>query len=205
MKKTPRFDLIVLAASADGLAALGRILSDLPPDWRVPLAVVQHRSPKSNLQGILARRTKLPVKVAGDGELLAPGNVYLAHPEWHLGLNPDRTFAWQDGTKIRSLRSSAIPLLSSAAKVLGKRLIAVVLTGAGTDATDGVQSVRERGGVVIAQDPRTSRHAGMPRSAIATGAVHHVLPLEEIGPALRKLVATGKLPKRDGTNEAART
>jgi chemotaxis response regulator CheB len=82
-------------------------------------------------------------------------------------------------------------LLTSASEVLGKRLIAVVLTGSGRDGTDGVQSVHARGGVVIAQDPATVRYSHMPAAAIASGAVTQVLPVEKIGPALIALVREG--------------
>jgi two-component system chemotaxis response regulator CheB len=193
-RSSPYFDLVVLAASADGVQALGQILSTLPVDWPIPVAVVQHRPPvqPNYLPQVLGRRTPLPVRLAEAGETLQPGTVYLSQPDRHLILEPDRTLTYHDGRRIRHLRSSAIPLLSSAAGVLGKRLIAVVLTGSGSDGTDGVQAVRDGGGIVIAQDPFTTRHPGMPSSAIRTGAVHYVLPLTEIGPALRSLVLEGR-------------
>ena len=84
--------------------------------------------------------------------------------------------------------SSANPLFASAAQVYGPRAIAVVLTGSGYDATDGVQAVKAHGGVVIAQDPSTARHSGMPRSAVETGAVDYVLPLDAIAPAIAAIV-----------------
>ncbi|HEY4589270.1 MAG TPA: chemotaxis protein CheB, partial [Thermoanaerobaculia bacterium] len=92
-----------------------------------------------------------------------------------------------DGSRIRHLRSSANPLFDSAADVFDGRLIAVVLTGSAQDGTDGVQSVKARGGVVIAQDEASSAAFGMPGSAIATGCVDQILPLQESGPALRRL------------------
>jgi two-component system chemotaxis response regulator CheB len=155
---------------------------------------VQHRSPvgPSLLPRILARRTPLAVKLASEGEELRPGTVYLAPADQHLVIEARRRLAFTDGRRIRFVRSSANPLLESAAEVLGGRVIAVVLTGGGADATDGVQAVKAAGGVVIAQDRATSQVFGMPRSAIETGAVDYVLPLDEIAPTLRRLVGAGQ-------------
>ena len=193
MVQTSPFDLVVIAASADGISAIRTILSALPDDWPVPVAVVQHRSAQlpNYLPEVLGQRTRLRVKLAEPGEAPRAGTVYLASPDRHLFLAPDRTFASRDGSRIRHVRSSANPLLESAADVLGGRVIAVVLTGSGCDATDGVQAVRARGGTVIAQDPSTTAFSGMPSSAIRTGVVTHVRALGEIAPLLRELVLDG--------------
>jgi two-component system chemotaxis response regulator CheB len=114
--------------------------------------------------------------------------VYLARPDRHLTVATDRRFQYRDGTKIRFLYSSANPLFESAAQVFRDRVVGVVLTGSGSDATDGVQGVKAHGGVVIAEDPQTASHASMPRSAIRTGAVDYVLPLEAIAPAIQDIV-----------------
>ena len=94
-----------------------------------------------------------------------------------------------DGRRIRHLLCSANPLFDSSAAILGSQAIAVVLTGSGMDATDGVQSIKAHGGTVIAQDEATSEHFGMPSAAIRTGAVDHVLPIGDIVPTLMRLVA----------------
>jgi len=91
--------------------------------------------------------------------------------------------------KIRHVLSSANPLFTSAAGVYGDGVIAVVLTGGDSDATDGVQSVSEAGGIVIAQDEATPQNFSMPRSAIKTGSVDYVLPLDEIAPKLLDLLS----------------
>jgi two-component system chemotaxis response regulator CheB len=99
-------------------------------------------------------------------------------------VDADLRVALADGRKIRGVLSSANPLFESAARALPSRVIAVVLTGYDRDGTDGVQAVKRSGGIVIAQDEATSESFGMPRSAIETGCVDRVLPLQEIGPAL---------------------
>lgn len=185
-----RYDLVVIAASAGGIEALSTILAALPADFPIPIAVVQHRTTQlPNRQAlVLSRHTPLAVKTAEQSELMRPGHVYLAPPDRHLTVRPDRTVDLTDGHRIRHLLSSANPLFSSAAEALGGRVIAVVLTGGDRDATDGVQAVRVSGGVVLAQDEATSAHFAMPRSAIETGCVDRVLPLASIAPALVGLV-----------------
>ena len=184
-------ELVTIAASAGGLTAVSEILSALPPNFPVPIAIVQHRSPAAPevLPRILTRVTpNLRVKQAEEGDQLEPGVVYLAPPDLHLVVRPDRTLHLHDGTKIKFLRSSANPLFESAAHSLDGRVVAVVLTGSGTDATDGVQAVRQMGGIVIAQDPASANFDAMPKSAIASGAVNFVLPLGEIAAKLISLV-----------------
>jgi two-component system chemotaxis response regulator CheB len=190
-----KYDLVVMAASAGGLHALEQILGTLPADFPAPIAIVQHRTAKLPLllAQILGRHTHLKVKNAEAGERLLPGTVYLAPPALHLHIQPHGFCDLSDGMRIRHVYSSANPLFTSAADAFGSRVIAVVLTGGDRDATDGVQSIKEKGGVVIAQDQATSQIFGMPHSAIETGCVDHVLPIQDIGPALLQLVKTGSL------------
>jgi two-component system, chemotaxis family, protein-glutamate methylesterase/glutaminase len=180
-----------MAASAGGLNALQAILSALPADFPVPIAVVQHRtaSHPGLPAEVLSRHTPLAVKVAKHAEAMHPGTVYVAPPDLHLTVHSDGTFALSDGRKIRHVRSSANPLLESAAEAFGGRVIAVVLTGFGRDATDGVQAVKAHGGTILAQDETTSAHFDMPRSAIETGCVDRILPLARIAPTLVRLVS----------------
>lgn len=193
------YDLVAIAASAGGVEAIGTLLSGLPPDFPLPIAIVQHRTgnPPNLLATVLARRTTLSVKTAEQGEVMHPGTVYLAPPDLHLTVRPDRSAALVAGAPIRHVRSSANPLFESAARALGGRVIAVVLTGGDRDATDGVQSVKQGGGVVLAQDERTSQVFSMPRSAIQTGCVDLVLPLEDIAPTLIRLVANARAATGD--------
>jgi len=93
--------------------------------------------------------------------------------------------------RVHFLRPSADLLFESVARIYRRRAIACVLTGTGGDGAAGVSAVKSQGGTVIAQDPRTAKSAGMPQAAVATGSVDLVLPLEEIGAAIRGLVRTG--------------
>jgi len=188
--------IVLIAGSAGAIESLTTILGALPADFSAMIVVVQHRAPDSPsmLASILARRTALHVTEAREHEMLQPGTVYVASPTLHLTVTEAGRFAYRDGARIRHVLSSANPLFISVAECFGPRTIGVVLSGSGRDGTDGVQTIKARGGIVIAQDERTSAHFGMPGSAIETGAVDYVTPVDQIAPLLVKLIgaeATG--------------
>lgn len=190
MKASP-LRLVTIAASAGGIPALRRVLSSLPADYPAAVAIVQHRAAHKPdlLAGVLSRSSRLPVQEVISDALMKLGQVYLAPADRHLVIESNGGFGTTDGRKIHHLRSSANPLFQSAARVLGPGVVAVVLTGGDSDASDGVQSVKAAGGTVIVQDEATSQCFSMPASAIRTGAVDYILPIQEIGPMLVKLAA----------------
>jgi two-component system chemotaxis response regulator CheB len=188
--------VVAIAGSAGGIRAISTVLAALPHDLPAAVVVVQHRPPTgaSHLESILMRCAQMPVVTAASGDRLVPSVVYVARPDRHLVVRFDGRFAYADGTRIKFLFSSANPLLETAAQAFDGRLIAVVLTGCGSDATDGVQSVKAHGGLVIVQDRVTSEHWSMPESALNTGVVDYVLPLDAIGPAIDAIVHGRPVP-----------
>jgi len=182
--------IVVVASSAGGIAALVHLLEMLPRNFAAPIVIVQHRTPThaSLLKDILAARTQLRVEDAVAGGRVERGVVYVARPDLHLTIDSSGCFSYVDGSRIRFVLSSANPLFESAAALFGQGTIGVVLTGYGQDGTDGVQAIKMRGGTVIAQDEATSGQSGMPNSAISTGSVDYVLPIEEIAGRLVRLV-----------------
>jgi two-component system chemotaxis response regulator CheB len=192
---TRHFDLIVVAASAGGVDALGTVFARLPPQFPVPLAVVQHRSMQfpNMLSQVLNRHSQLRVKTAEAGETPQPGTIYLAPPDRHLSITADGSFALTEGALIHHTHSAADPLFRSAAEVHRDRVIAVVLTGGLGDGAEGARAVGLAGGIVLAQNEATSQVFSMPKATIATGHADAVLAIEEIGPALVRLVETGSL------------
>lgn len=184
---------MAFASSAGGIHALTEVLSRLPSDFATALVAVQHLSPthESRLAAVLSRETTLQVADAREGERLEPGRLYLAPPDRHLVVGPEGVLHLADSEKIQHVRPSADVLFRSVAEVYGARAVAVVLSGTGHDAADGVRAIHEAGGVVIAQDPVSSEFFAMPEAAIRTGDVAHVLPLEEISDALVRLIREG--------------
>ncbi len=188
------FDIVALAASAGGLAALSQLLSVLPPDFPATMVVVQHLDPRhrSLMAEILSRRTHLRVKQAQEGEALLPSTVYIAPPDRHLLVNTDGTLSLSQSELVHFVRPSADLLFESVAASFKDRAIAVVLTGTGSDGSMGVQAIKKMNGTVIVQDEPTSEFFGMPSAAIQTGSADFVLPLGEIAPALVTLVMKGE-------------
>jgi two-component system, chemotaxis family, protein-glutamate methylesterase/glutaminase len=186
----PVFDVVALVASAGGLSALSAVLSQLPAEFPAAVVVVQHLDPTrpSLLAKILGQRTGLPVSQARHGDRLRPGAVFVASPNRHLVVGPDGVLALTATAPVHHARPSADTLLESVGRSFGPRAVAVVLSGAGSDGSNGVRVIKKMGGTVIAQDRPSSQSFGMPGAAIHTGCVDSVLPLGEIAPALVHLV-----------------
>jgi two-component system chemotaxis response regulator CheB len=119
----------------------------------------------------------------GDKDPIERGHVYVAPADYHLIVEPGE-FALSTEAAVHYSRPSIDVLFDTAADAYSDRLAAVILTGANDDGAYGMQRVRRRGGLTIAQDPETAVRPDMPRAAIATGAVQHVLPLEDVAPFL---------------------
>ncbi|MGM1063467.1 chemotaxis protein CheB [Saccharothrix sp. Mg75] len=180
------FPVVALVASSGGLDALTRVVAPLPADLPAAVLVVQHLHPErtSLLSQLLDRRTALTVAAARDGDLLVPGRVLVAPAGRHLLVTSPTRVGLIDSGALPPARPSADLFLATLAVTCGPRVLAVVLTGTGTDAQAGIRAVAHRGGTVYAQDEATSAHFGMPSAATATGLVHAVLPLAAIAPAV---------------------
>src|SRR5688572_2863469 len=185
------FEIVALAASAGGLKALTEVLAALPRDFPAALVVVQHLDPRhrSLMAEILGRRTALLIKEAREGDALERGLALIAPPNRHLLVNPDRTVSLSQSELVHFVRPSADLLFESTAASYKERAIAVVLTGSGRDGAMGVKAIKKMGGTVIVQDEKTAEFFGMPGAAQQTGLVDFILPLAEIAPALRTLLA----------------
>jgi two-component system, chemotaxis family, protein-glutamate methylesterase/glutaminase len=171
------------------LSALTELLARLPASFPLPLMVVQHLDPHhpSALADILSRRTLLSVRNATQDDLLTPGVVYVAPPACHLEIGSDLRVQLTRTERVHFSRPSADRLFQSGAAACSP-IIGVVLTGAGSDGASGAVAIKAAGGVVIAQDKATSLFFGMPGAAIDAGAVDFILPLENIAPALMRLL-----------------
>src|SRR5438309_6383211 len=186
------YDVVAIGASAGGLNALIHVLRELPRSFPSSIVVVQHLSPthKSWIAHLVGRTTHLMVKQAGHGEILLPGTVYTGPPDEHLLVGPGK-IQLAHTQLVRFSRPSIDLLFESVAGTYGSRSIAVVLSGSGKDGADGVRTIKEAGGITIAQMPETAEFRPMPEAAIATGCVNFVLRLEDIGQKLMDLCCRG--------------
>lgn len=186
----PAFDIVAIAASAGGVAALGELLGALPADFRASIVIVQHVDPRhrSLMPQVVGRHARLPVAHAEDGMTVKTAHAYMAPPDHHMLLSRKGVVTLTDTELVNFVRPSADLLFESVAGAFGERAIAVVLTGTGRDGAMGVTAIKQRGGTVVAQDEASSEFFGMPGAAIKTGAVDFILPLDEIASRLVALV-----------------
>ena len=183
--------MIVIGASTGGVEALREVLMPLPPAMP-PILVAQHM-PAGFTQSFARRLDSLchlDVKEAEDGEPLRDGWVYIAPGGTHLRLAGRRgAFEAQLSTDapINRHRPSVDALFRSSAESAGARSVGVMLSGMGADGAEAMLEMRSRGAHNIAQDEASCVVFGMPKQAIALGAVRDVLPLAEIAPRLAEL------------------
>jgi two-component system, chemotaxis family, protein-glutamate methylesterase/glutaminase len=180
-------DVVVIGASAGGVAALRTIVSQLPLDFQATVLVVLHiGAHRSQLANVLRRAGVLPVDVAIDGAVPRPGHVHVAPSDHHLLLHDGRLRLTR-GPREHHTRPAIDPLFRSAALSAGPRVIGVLLSGCNEDGTPGLQAIKSCGGLAIVQDPADADEPAMPASALRSLAVDHTLPASDIAPALARL------------------
>jgi two-component system chemotaxis response regulator CheB len=181
--------VIGIGSSTGGPAALAKVLRPLPADFAIPILAVQHITPGfvSGLAEWLDKETALHVSIAGPGDTPQPGTVLFAPDDYHMELNAWGLVELNREPPYAGLRPSANYLFHSLARNYGVRAAGVILTGMGDDGVDGLVALHRSGGVTLAQDEASCVVYGMPREAVARGAVERVLPLELIALSLEQL------------------
>ncbi|UOM35334.1 CheR family methyltransferase [Acuticoccus sp. I52.16.1] len=199
--------VVAVGASAGGLDALRELVGAIPAEDAACYVVIQHLDPthKSLLTELLARSTTRPVHVVEDGTRPRPGTVVVIAEDTTLTLQ-DGVFHVERPARPRGLRTPIDTFFESLASERGEAGVAIVLSGAGSDGTQGARLVKEAGGYIIAQSPETAGYAPMPRSAIATGLVDKVLRPGEMPDAvaqyLRSLAEADGAPEDAGAQQA---
>jgi two-component system chemotaxis response regulator CheB len=182
----PTHPLVAIASSLGGPKALATVLAGVPRHFGAPICICQHITPgfSDDLARWLSAETGHKVTEALAGQLLSPGQVYVAPSDVHFTVTPAGTAHLEAGAPVGGFLPSCDVLLKSVAASFGHRAIGVVLTGMGRDGAKGLKEVRQRGGHTIAQDEASSVVWGMPKEAVALGAAEKVLALEQIAPQL---------------------
>lgn len=192
---TDSLEVVAIAASTGGPAALRAILSALPASFPLPILVVQHiaRGFTAGLAHWLSGDSRLVVKLAELGEVLRPGAVYIAPDDRHLGVRRDPSgllrVQLDNAPPVGTFRPSASYLFQSCAENVGRGVLALILTGMGDDGVAGLRHVRKASGRILAQDEASSVIFGMPREAQRAGVVDQVVALDDIPRRLRELTA----------------
>ena len=177
-----KYEAIVIGVSAGGLYVLSEILEALPKDYSIPVVIVQHRSKDERelLEELLQQKCKIKIKQADEKEKLQKGTVYIAPPNYHVLAENDRTLSLSADPLVNYSRPSIDVLFETASEVYKNKLIGVILTGANKDGAYGMTLIRKRGGVTVAQNPKTAQFSAMPHAAVETGSIQHVLEVNEI-------------------------
>jgi two-component system chemotaxis response regulator CheB len=189
-KKDTDVNLIAIAASTGGPGALIRVLKPLPPDFPVPILVVQHVTAGfgQGLASWLNSQIPLSVRLGAHSVEPKPGEVLIAPDDYHMIVNNMGLIALSKAAPSHGLRPSANHLFHSVAEVYGRTAIGVILTGMGSDGADGLLAMSQSGARTIAQDEASCVVFGMPAVAIKLGAADYVKPLDQIAGALIKLI-----------------
>lgn len=192
--QTHGYGVIAIGASTGGPAAIVKVLRALPKGLRVPVLFVLHIDEPfgAAFAEWLENQTPHRVSYARDGEQLESlrGQVIMAPPGRHLAVAGARVRLSADPPR-HSCRPSVDVLFESLAVDRGSQVLACLMTGMGRDGAAGLLAIRRAGGFTVAQDESTSVVYGMPREAALLGAAQLVLPLEQIGPEIARLLGDG--------------
>ena len=193
------FPIVAIGASAGGLDACTKLIDSLPKLPGIAFVLIQHLDPhhESMMAELLAGHTSMAVEQARDAMTLQPDHIYIIPPGCYLSVSKDTLHLSRPNAR----HGARLPfdfLLQSLAEDCPERTIGVILSGTGADGSLGLKAVHDAGGFIIAQDPAEAEYDGMPKSAIAAGAVDLILSVGEIAAALidpsRKTAHPNKVP-----------
>ena len=177
------FFVVAIGASAGGLQALEAFFGHLPPQLNAGFVVLQHLSPdfRSMMVEILQRQTQLTVCDITDGTRLQPNTVYVLPPRQRASI-VNHHFQLEPTTD--SLNYPINHFFQSLAIAIGDRAIGILLSGTGSDGTEGLKAIGRAGGVALVQSPETAQFSGMPNSAIPSGLVDEILSPHDLADAV---------------------
>src|SRR5579871_1070442 len=180
-----RCPVVGMGASAGGLASFEAFFRAMPPDSGAVFVLIQHLDPtrESLTAELVAKHTRMPVVQVERDTPVEANHVYVIPPNKYLTIEHGR-LRLTAPTVPRGMRMPIDQFLRSLASDQQERAVGIILSGTGTDGALGLKEIKAAGGMTIVQKPETAPYDGMPRSAIATGGVDHVLPVEEMPAAL---------------------
>ncbi len=189
-------DILAIGSSTGGPQALFALLKNLKSEINIPVAITQHMPPTFTtiLAAHISKMTGWQCSEGKDGDVLMAKHIHLAPGGYHMTVEQNgtkRVLRLNQNPPENFCRPAVDPMFRSIANVFGGRVLAVVLTGMGSDGAKGGAAIAQSGGTVIAQDEKTSVVWGMPGAAAMSGVCSAVLPLDDIAPYITKFVAGG--------------
>ncbi|HKT47152.1 MAG TPA: chemotaxis response regulator protein-glutamate methylesterase [Candidatus Acidoferrales bacterium] len=200
-------EILAIGTSTGGPNALAEVLPALPRNFPVPIVIVQHMPPLFTrlLAERLTKQASIPVREGAPGTRLDAGQAWIAPGDYHMTVEKQGTAAYlatNQNPPENSCRPAVDPLFRSVAKAFGANVLAVVLTGMGSDGVVGSQHIREHGGQVYIQDEASSVVWGMPGQVAAAGLANAVYPLQSIGQEIVRRVMKAQAPPRNTAMQA---
>ena len=198
--KNANYQALVIGVSAGGLNTLQRILPKLPENFPLAVIVLQHRGKDSNntqengldfLVSFFSKHCILPVVEAEQLEQIKAGTIYIAPARYHLLIEKDFTFSLSVDQAVNHSIPSIDVLFSSASDSYKSRLIGLILTGASSDGSAGLTSIKNNGGLTLVQDPASAEVDFMPKEAIKSHQVDKIISLEYISSYLVEVTQQG--------------
>ncbi len=195
-KKSNNKKIVIIGTSTGGPRALQQVIPLLPSNLGAPVLVVQHMPPgfTKSLAERLDSQSRIKVREAEDGDIVRPGIVLIAPGDYHMIVRQEEingktkeVIALNKNEKVQGVRPSVDVLLNSVAQIYGTNSIGVILTGMGSDGTDGIRKLKLAGGKVIAEDESTCVVYGMPRSVIEQRLADYVLPINKIAQSIAQI------------------
>ena len=194
--KFKKSEIVAIGISTGGPRALAKMMPLMPPDLGVPILIVQHMPPvfTASLAKSLGSKCPLKVQEAREGDILSPNIVFIAPGGKHMKIGAcaggrERRIKITDDPPENSCKPSADYLFRSVAEQYSDRATGVIMTGMGSDGTEGIRRLKEKGSFIIAQDEATSTVFGMPKETIEAGYADVVTPLENM---VQEIVSTVK-------------
>lgn len=195
-KKSNNNKIVIIGTSTGGPRALQQVIPLLPSNLNAPVLVVQHMPAgfTKSLAERLDSQSMIKVREAQDGDIVKPGIVLIAPGDYHMTVRQEEingktkeVIAIIKSEKVQGVRPSVDVLLNSVAQIYGDNSIGVILTGMGSDGTDGIRRLKLAGGRVIAEDESTCVVYGMPRSIVEQHLADYVLPIDKIAESIAQI------------------
>ncbi|MCG6881464.1 MAG: PAS domain-containing protein [Deltaproteobacteria bacterium] len=188
-KKGIDFPVVGIGASAGGLETLNVFFSNMPSDSNMAFVVIQHLSPqhKSIMASLLEKQTHMVVRQIEDSATIEPNHVYLNPPGKNVALF-NRTLHLLEPSKETSINMPIDFFFRSLSEDEGEKAIGIILSGTASDGTMGIRAIKGEGGMAMVQQPDTAKYNGMPRSAVETGLIDFIIPVEKMPEALIRYV-----------------
>jgi two-component system chemotaxis response regulator CheB len=187
--KKPIIELLIVGGSAGSLDVLLNVLPDLRADLNFAIIIVLHRkyNNDSSLTGLIAAKTRMKVKEVDDKDEILPGWIYLAPADYHLLIETNHTLALDYSEKVNYSRPCIDVTFQTATEAYGAALSCLLLSGASADGADGLELVRQNGGITAVQDPECAEVSYMPLKAIEKSPPNYILDIQGISDFINSL------------------